>query len=102
MLKTAHWRLSFFVKLSKQHIYIYDVKVLGELSLIKLTISNFKGIKRGEIDLPQVSIPIGPNNSGKTTILETLSLFPNPLRRAPYVIPTVHGEKVATSLEVLL
>lgn len=40
-----------------------------------ITISNFKGIKEGKIeDLAQVNILVGQNNSGKSTVLESLVL----------------------------
>jgi AAA15 family ATPase/GTPase len=47
------------------------------LYLIKdIKINNFKGIKRGSIEnLSNINIFIGPNNSGKSTILESLMLI---------------------------
>lgn len=42
----------------------------------ELFLKNFRGIKSGRLeDFAQVSILIGPNNSGKTTILEALYLL---------------------------
>lgn len=52
----------------------------------KLRLRNFKGIKEGEIELAPLTIILGGNNSGKTTILEALFLAPNPFRSVPYVI----------------
>jgi len=52
----------------------------------KLRIKNFRGIKEGEIELAPLTILLGGNNSGKTTILEALFLAPNPFRNVPYVI----------------
>lgn len=52
----------------------------------KLKITNFRGIKDGEIELAPVTILLGANNSGKSTILEALFLAPNPFRNVPYVI----------------
>lgn len=52
----------------------------------KLKIRNFRGIKEGEIELAPLTILLGGNNSGKTTILEALFLAPNPFREVPYVI----------------
>ncbi|RLF99594.1 MAG: hypothetical protein DRN49_04150 [Thaumarchaeota archaeon] len=40
----------------------------------KLRLENFKGIKSGEIELAPLTILLGANNSGKTTILEALFL----------------------------
>ncbi|KAF5437220.1 putative ATP-dependent endonuclease [Candidatus Methanophagaceae archaeon] len=52
----------------------------------KLKLTNFRGIKEGEIELAPVTILLGANNSGKSTILEALFLAPNPFRKVPYVI----------------
>ncbi|MCP8309240.1 MAG: AAA family ATPase [archaeon] len=52
--------------------------------LTHVKIENFRGIKEGEIELAPLTILLGPNNSGKTTILEALFLAPNPLRIVPY------------------
>jgi predicted ATPase len=49
-----------------------------------LKITNFKGIKKGEIQLSPLTILVGGNNAGKTTILEALFLAPNPFRQVPY------------------
>ncbi|MBL7117645.1 MAG: AAA family ATPase [Candidatus Syntrophoarchaeum sp.] len=54
--------------------------------ITKLRITNFRGIKEGEIELAPLTILLGGNNSGKTTILEALFLAPNPFRTVPYVI----------------
>ena len=51
---------------------------------IKLTIKNFRGIKEGSLEFGKVNILIGGNNSGKTTILESLFLLPNPFRLVPF------------------
>ena len=51
----------------------------------KLRLENFKGIKSGEIELAPLTILLGANNSGKTTILEALFLAPNPFRQVPYI-----------------
>ena len=47
---------------------------------LKLELENFRGIKQGSITLGDLNILIGANNAGKTTILESLFLAPNPLR----------------------
>jgi len=51
---------------------------------LKLTLKNFRGIKEGSLEFKRVNIMIGGNNSGKTTVLESLFLAPNPLRYVPY------------------
>ncbi len=48
----------------------------------RLKLKNFRGIKKGEIELAPLTILVGSNNSGKTAILEALYLFPNPFRKA--------------------
>ncbi|MEM4311716.1 MAG: AAA family ATPase [Nitrososphaerales archaeon] len=64
-----------------------------------ISISNFRGIKEGEINLGQLNILLGPNNSGKTTILEALFLVPNPLRYSSY-IPLSARHSPSPTLEV--
>ena len=49
-----------------------------------LKMKNFRGVKNGEIELGDLTILVGSNNSAKTTILEALFLLPNPLRYVPY------------------
>ena len=51
----------------------------------RLKLRNFKGVERGGVELSPLTILVGPNNSGKTTILEALFLAPNPFRTVPYV-----------------
>ncbi len=50
----------------------------------QLKMKNFRGVKNGEIELGDLTILVGSNNSAKTTILEALFLLPNPLRYVPY------------------
>ena len=47
---------------------------------LRLELENFKGIKEGSLNLESLNILIGGNNSGKTTVLESLFIAPNPLR----------------------
>jgi hypothetical protein len=47
---------------------------------LTLELENFRGVKRGSLSLGDLNILLGGNNSGKTTILESLFLAPNPLR----------------------
>ncbi|MEM2972008.1 MAG: AAA family ATPase [Candidatus Bathyarchaeia archaeon] len=65
---------------------------------VGLTIKNFRGIKEGSLKLGKVNILIGGNNSGKTTILESLFLLPNPFRPAPCYL---EGRGQLSALEVL-
>ena len=53
-------------------------------SMPRLILDNFKGIVKGSINLGRVNILLGGNNSGKSTILESLFLIPNPIRFVPY------------------
>jgi Predicted ATP-binding protein involved in virulence len=55
----------------------------------KLRLENFRGVVEGEIELDKLTILVGPNNSGRTTILEALFLAPNPFRAVPYFPMTV-------------
>jgi predicted ATPase len=50
----------------------------------KLRLTNFKGVEQGEVGLSPLTILVGSNNSGKSTILEALFLAPNPARQVPY------------------
>ncbi len=54
----------------------------------RLRLENFKGVVEGEAELDKLTILVGPNNSGKTTILEALFLAPNPFRKVPYTPQT--------------
>jgi predicted ATPase len=54
--------------------------------ITNLKLTNFRGIKEGELDLMPLTIFLGGNNSAKSTILEALFLAPNPFRRVPYVV----------------
>lgn len=51
----------------------------------QLKLENFRGVKKGRIELGDLTILVGSNNSAKTTILEALFLLPNPFRLVPYV-----------------
>ena len=64
----------------------------------KLRMTNFRGVKEGEIELGDLTILVGSNNSAKTTILEALFLLPNPLRDAPYILPEPRMQLTAASL----
>jgi len=53
----------------------------------QLTIKNFRGVKEGTLELSPITILLGANNSGKSTILEALFLAPNPFREVPFQMP---------------
>jgi hypothetical protein len=53
-----------------------DKPVIGLFSIKSISINNFKGISEAEIrNLNKINLFFGPNNAGKSTILETLRLF---------------------------
>lgn len=45
------------------------------MHIVRLKISGFRGIHSGNITLGRHSVLVGPNNSGKTTIIEALALL---------------------------
>lgn len=45
------------------------------MRVVDLQIANFRGIKRGRIRFGEHSVFVGPNNCGKTTIIEALALL---------------------------
>jgi hypothetical protein len=51
-----------------------------------LRIKNFRGIRKGSVELFPITILLGSNNSGKSAILESLFLLPNPARKVPYTL----------------
>lgn len=57
------------------------------MKISKLTIQNFRGIKKGELLLPDHVVLIGDNNVGKTTIFEALNLVlgPDRLHKTPVI-----------------
>lgn len=57
------------------------------MRIARLTIENFRGIKFADLKLPEHSVLIGDNNTGKTTLLEALDLVlgPDRLNRYPAI-----------------
>lgn len=55
------------------------------MRIARLTIENYRGIKKADILLPKHGVLIGDNNTGKTTLLEALDLVlgPDRLNRQP-------------------
>lgn len=45
------------------------------MHLVRLKISGFRGVRSAEIDFGRHAVLVGPNNSGKTTIVEALALL---------------------------
>jgi len=76
-------------------LILMSSKVEGAKMIKQLTVRNFRGIKEGTIELSPLTILLGANNSGKSTILEALFLAPNPLREVPYQTPL--GRNLALS-----
>lgn len=50
------------------------------MKIAKLKISNFRGIKEGDIFFPSHGVLVGDNNTGKSTILEAIDLVLGPER----------------------
>jgi putative ATP-dependent endonuclease of the OLD family len=48
---------------------------LISMRIVRLQIKNFRGIRSADIHFGQTSVLIGPNNVGKTTIVEALALL---------------------------
>lgn len=48
------------------------------MKLKKLILENFKAYEKAEIDFNDITIIVGRNDSGKSTILQALNLFFNP------------------------
>jgi hypothetical protein len=67
----------------------------------KLAIRGFRGIKEGEIELSPITILLGSNNSGKSTLLEALFLAPNPCRWVPYYIQEFSQSFPSSALEIV-
>ena len=70
--------------------------------ITKLSIKNFRGIGEGELELAPLTILLGGNNSGKSTILEALFLAPNPFRSVPYVIGSASAVEVIHAMHKTL
>ena len=70
--------------------------------ITKLSIKNFRGIGEGELELAPLTILLGGNNSGKSTILEALFLAPNPFRSVPYVIGSASAVEVVHAMHETL
>ena len=45
------------------------------MNIVRLKISGFRGVRSGDVTLGPHAVLVGPNNSGKTTIIEALALL---------------------------
>ena len=45
------------------------------MHVVELRIENFRGVRDGRVRFGQHTVLVGPNNSGKTTIIEALALL---------------------------
>jgi ABC-type branched-subunit amino acid transport system ATPase component len=68
--------------------FVWSIGVSDDM-IDRLKLTNFRGVREGEIELAPLTVILGPNNSGKTAILEAVFLAPNPFRRIPYAVPNV-------------
>ena len=59
----------------------------GGMFVRSLSLSRFRGVKETEepIRLRKFNVLLGRNNSGKTTVLEALSLLPHPKVEPPWI-----------------
>jgi putative ATP-dependent endonuclease of the OLD family len=45
------------------------------MQIVRLKVSGFRGVNSADIKLSRHTVLVGPNNSGKTTIIEALALL---------------------------
>ena len=45
------------------------------MHIVRLKISGFRGVRSADITLGRHAVLVGPNNSGKTTVIEALALL---------------------------
>ena len=57
------------------------------MRIAKIIINNFRGIKKGEFNLPNHGVLVGDNNVGKSTLLEAIDLVlgPERMRKKPVI-----------------
>jgi len=57
------------------------------MRLVNIKINNFRGIRRCDLNLPEQTVLVGDNNTGKSTVLEAIDLVlgPERLSRRPVI-----------------
>ena len=57
------------------------------MRIAKVIINNFRGIKKGEVNLPNHGVLVGDNNIGKSTLFEAIDLVlgPERMRKKPVI-----------------
>ncbi|MCP4110228.1 MAG: AAA family ATPase [Desulfobacteraceae bacterium] len=67
--------------------------------LENLTIHNFRGLRNLKLPgLGQINLLVGPNNSGKTSVLEAISVFCQPLNSSEWIETATRREIKKTNL----
>jgi predicted ATP-dependent endonuclease of OLD family len=67
-------------------------------NLENITIHQFRGLKELERkDLGQINLLVGVNNSGKTSVLEALSIYCDPLDLRNWIITATQRENPFTT-----
>lgn len=83
------------------------------MRICKITIENFRGIKRCDILVPENAAFVGDNNAGKSTILEAIDLVLGPERLSRYPAIDEHdfyageyinndGDQVSIKVEIVI
>ena len=71
---------------------------------VRVDFQHFKAFERFTLHLRHFNILVGPNNSGKSTILTAFRLLAAALRKAwarrPELIPTLHGQGFGYSIDL--
>lgn len=61
-------------------------RIEGPVIVSRIGVKGFRGIREGELELAPLTILLGPNNSGKSAMLEALLMVSNPFFELPYFI----------------
>ena len=71
----------------------------------ELALKNFRGVGEGRLELFPMTVLLGANNSGKTTVLEALYLLypPSPIYQSTYkgALPGMHSTTILTVAEAI-
>ncbi|MFN5612038.1 MAG: AAA family ATPase, partial [Pseudanabaena sp.] len=69
-------------------------------NLENITIHQFRGLKELELkDLGQINLLVGVNNSGKTSVLEALSIYCDPLDLRGWISTALQRENSFTTAQ---